>query len=187
MEIMTITDEAKKAIADLCNKAVLIEYDMILNYPRAINHIVNYEEIRDEQLINDLNTLGNDSLGHFNKIGNLVSELGHKSIWEIGACDKISDVLECLTHQVEKEKMAVKTYQDARRIALNNKTKVKGRDFFGKLIRVRDSVAEDVITADEVISILDRIILDEERHVRIAEDSVATYQHLLSDKNKTKL
>ena len=49
MEIVTITDKAKKAIADLCNKSVVVEYDMMLNYPRIIDHIVNFEEIKDEQ------------------------------------------------------------------------------------------------------------------------------------------
>jgi len=77
---------------------------MILNYPRAIDHIVNYEKIRDEQLINDLNKLGKDSVGHFNKISNLISKLGYEATWKTGVCSRIVDVMECLTEQVEKEK-----------------------------------------------------------------------------------
>ncbi len=46
-EIVTITDQAKKAISELCNESVVTEYDMILNYPRIIDHIVNFEKIKD--------------------------------------------------------------------------------------------------------------------------------------------
>ncbi len=35
-EIITITDEAKKTVAKLCNESVVVEYDMILNYPRIV-------------------------------------------------------------------------------------------------------------------------------------------------------
>ena len=43
MEIVSITDEAKEAIVELCNKSVTLEYDMIVNYPRIIDHIRNFE------------------------------------------------------------------------------------------------------------------------------------------------
>ena len=81
MEIVTITDEAKKAITRLCNEAVVFEYDMILNYPRIIDHIVNFEKIEDEQLIKDLNRLGLDSIGHFSKVKGMVENLGSDMAW----------------------------------------------------------------------------------------------------------
>ena len=179
MEIITITNEAKSAISTLCNKSVVVEYDMLLNYPRIIDHIINYEKIKDELLIKDLDKLGSDSLRHFNKMFNLVSQLGYEPVWQTSVLPRVIDVLEILERQLGKEKLVRDIYRDAKRIAMNSKTKVKGREFFGKFLRVKDAIPEDVITADEIISTFDRLILDEERHARIVEDSIATLNALM--------
>lgn len=47
MEYITITDQAKRAIANVFSQSVATEYDMILNYPRIIEHCINVEKITD--------------------------------------------------------------------------------------------------------------------------------------------
>ena len=64
MEIETITDDAKIAISGILNRSLLVEYDFILNYPRIIDRLVNYDDIHDEQLIGDLDRLGKESMKH---------------------------------------------------------------------------------------------------------------------------
>ncbi len=83
MDIVTITTDAKNAIAALFNKTILVEYDMILGYPRIIDHITNFEKMKDRQLINDISTLGRESLGHFQKMDNLIVRFGSRTVWQM--------------------------------------------------------------------------------------------------------
>lgn len=179
MDIVTITDEAKNAIAALYNKIILVEYDMILGYPRIVDYITNFEKIRDKQLINDLGLLGRDSLQHFQKMDSLITRLGYQAGWQIPILPRLVDVLDILEKQLEKENLARDTYREAKKVVMNNKTTVRGREFFGKFVRIRSGVDEDVVPADELINTLDRLILDEQRHARIVIDSIATLRMLL--------
>lgn len=175
MEIVTITEDAKQAIAALLNKSILVEYDMILNYPRIIDHITNYEEIKDETLTKDLDKLGRDSLRHFGKIDNLISQMGYQPSWQTTVFPRIIDALEILEEQLEKERLARDLYLEAKGIAMKNKTRAKGREFFDKFTRkMKGELEEDIVSADEIISTLDRLILDEEHHATVVEDSIAT-------------
>ena len=79
-----------------------------------------------------------------------------------------------MENQLIKERLARDTYLEAKHIVLDNKKKIRVREFFGKIIRVRDGIGEDIITADEIVNSLDRLIMDEERHARLVEDSIAT-------------
>ena len=174
MDIITITDDAMKAVADLCNKAILVEYDIIFNYPKLIDHITNFEKIKDDPLIHDIEILGKDSLGHYKIMDTLITRLGQQPAWQIGILPTVVDILNVMEAQLTKEIVARDTYRQAKSIVLNNKKKVRVREFFGKIIRVRDGIGEDIITADEILNILDRLIADEERHARLVKDSMAT-------------
>ena len=58
---------------------------------------------------------------------------------------------------------------------MKNKTRAKGREFFDKFTRkMKGELEEDIVSADEIISTLDRLILDEEHHATVVEDSIAT-------------
>lgn len=179
MDIVTVTDKAKSAISEILGAAVSIEYDMILNYPRLIDRLVNYQKIEDEALIKGLEQLGRDSLRHFGVTDSLMARMGYESAWEISAFPRLADILEILEKQLGKERAVRDMYRDAQRIAANNKAKVRGKEFFGKYVRIRESIPEDVVTADEIINTLDRIIRDEERHARVVEDSIATLKMLM--------
>ncbi len=179
MDIVTITTDAKNAIAALFNKTILVEYDMILGYPRIIDHITNFEKIKDRQLINDIDLLGRDSLRHFQKMDNLITRFGFQTAWQTPILPRLVGVVDVLEKQLEKENLVRDIYREAKKVAMNNKTTIRGREFFGKTFRVRSGIDEDVITADEIINTLDRVIMDEERHARIVKDSIATLNMLM--------
>jgi len=181
MEIETIKDDAKKTIAALCNKAITIEYDMILNYPRAIEHMVNHQKISDEQTIDEMNKLGKDSLGHFNTVSNLVTKLGYEPAWNMSVCDRIPDILHCLNEQLEKEEIARDTYKEIVDIAKRNKIKVKVQESFGRFIQDSGGLDKEILTADEVIDTCSRLMAQEEYHMRIAEDLIGALNVLMKE------
>jgi len=174
MDVITVTDDAMKAMADLCNKAILVEYDIIFSYPKLIDYISNFEKIEDDQLIHDVEILGRDSLRHHKTMDTLIARLGQQPAWQVGVLPTIVDILNVMEAQLTKEIFARDTYRQVKHIALNNKKKVRVREFFGKIIRVRDGIGEDIITVDEIVNSMDTLIADEERHARIVKDSMTT-------------
>lgn len=176
MEIISITDEAKKAIIELCNRAVTLEYDMIVNYPRIIDHIRNFEKIEDKQILADIESLGRESLGHFNKADRIVTNLGGELEWEADMLPRLVGVEDMLGIQLEKEREAFNTYTQAKQIALHNKKRVKVGGFFNSLLGKDIS---SIVQLDYIVNELDRLIADEERHARLAEDIIATHKSLL--------
>jgi len=183
VEIVTITDKAKEGIARLCNESVVIEYDMILNYPRIIDHIRNFEKINDEQLLNALEQLGKESLGHFGNIDRMIKDLGGETIWVANTLPRLVGIVDILGEQLAKEKAVRDIYQEAKKIAANNKTTVKSGGFFTRL-RVKDMLEKNFVSFENITRDLDRLIWDEERHARIVEDSIATFKSLLSKRGK---
>jgi len=177
MEIVTITDRAKEAIAKLCNETVVVEYDMILNYPRIVDHIINFEKIEDEQLIKGIDRLGKDSLGHFTKMDEMIRNLGDDMVWLTSTLPRLVDIVGILDSQLEREKAARDIYQEARKIAVANKIAAKPGGFFSRL-RGIDISEHNIVLFDKLINDLDRLISDEERHMRIVEDSIATFKAL---------
>ena len=178
-EIVTITDQAKKAIAELCNESLVVEYDMILNYPRIIDHIVNIEKIKDDQLVKDIEKLGRESLGHFGIIDGMIRSLGAETVWLPSILPRLVGVTSFLERQLEKEKIVRNLYTEARKIAIANKTTVKIGGIFN-LFRTKDISEKDIIPFEQVIRNLDRLVLDEMRHIKIVEDSIATHKALVS-------
>jgi len=179
MEIVTIADAAKKAIAELCRKSVVVEYDMILNYPRIIDHIVNFEKIKDEQLIKDIDRLGYDSLGHFSKMDGIIRNLGGEMVWAPSTLPRLVDVVDILERQLEKEKAARDLYKEAKKIAMNSKTTIKVGGFFQRLKGIEVSEL-NIMPYEQLINDLDRLIFDEERHIKMAQDSIVTFKALTS-------
>jgi bacterioferritin (cytochrome b1) len=180
MKIETIKESGKKAIVEILNKALQVEYTKIVNYPRLIDRIVTVDHIHDEQLNKDLEQVGKDSTRHLGWVGELILKFGGKPIWQIEVIDRLVDAKEMLAHQLEKEKEALSLYQEAKRVAEKNKVKVQVRDFFGRLIRMEDELPYDVVNIDDVFSTLDRIIIDETHHIRLIHDSIATLNMLMN-------
>ncbi|MFC2005604.1 hypothetical protein ACFLVG_01415 [Chloroflexota bacterium] len=173
MEIITITDKAKVEIAKLCKETVVTEYDMILNYPRIIDHMVNYEKINDQQLVKDIDKLGKDSLGHFSKMDLIIQNLGGEMAWLPSTLPRLVGVHDELEKQLKKEEAARDLYKEARQIARKNKITVKVGGFLDRLMG-KDISGQNFVSFEQIINDLDRLISDEERHIRVVKDSMAT-------------
>jgi len=90
------------------------------------------------------------------------------------------DVNNLLAQQLDKEKLVLSLFQQAKHLAEQNRVKVKVKDFFGRLIRMEAELPIDVVNINDVISILNRIIIDEKKHIRLVEDSIATLNMLMN-------
>jgi len=178
METITITKEAKKGLIEMFNKSLEFEYGFILNYPRIIENMENMENIHDEQLNQDLQRLGMESIRHFNDLDNMIVKLGGEARWNFGVIERLDDVQEILIKQLGKEKGAMYLFEQARKLVQGSKIKVKVGTFFNRLVKNTDGLIEDIVTVNEIMIILEREIADEKRHIRICEDSVATLKAL---------
>ena len=176
MAIETLKRDNKKSVAEKLNRALQVEYDLIFNYPRVIDKLVNIEKIHDERLNSMIEVLGIESLRHFTEVDNLIVKLGGETQWSFEVIDRLVDVEEILAKQLEREKWVVSWYTSAKRIAEQNKVKAGG--VLGKLTGSPGVLPEDFIDANEIINTLDRIIRDEKRHALLVQNSINTLKRL---------
>ncbi len=180
IEVETISKDGKIALIALLNKAIQVEYGLILNYPRIIEYLVGYEKINDELFISDLERLGEDSTRHLGWVVDIIKSLGGEPVWQMGITERLFDARKLGTQQLEKEKMAVELYKEVVHVARMNVVKEKVLEFSGKLIKTdRNGLQEEVREASEVIDRLERIEIDEIRHVKTVHDMLATYDFLM--------
>ncbi|MFC1962795.1 hypothetical protein ACFLWB_02215 [Chloroflexota bacterium] len=172
----TIKKDAKKAIVQLLNKVLIVEYDLILNSPRILDKVVSIDEINDEQFNKDMGRLSKDSLRHFSQVVALIRELGGEPNWNFYVAERLTDVEKLLGQQVAKEKTAISLYEKAKQVARQNTIPIKS-SFWGALFD-RNYDPENAVNVNDMISVLDRHIADENAHVRLVEDSVATLNAL---------
>jgi len=180
MEIETIKDAGKVALVDMLNRGLQVEYGLILNYPRIIDKLIMVDKINDAQLNKDLEQIGKDSFRHSGALGKLIGQLGGEALWRVDIIERLVDVETMLAQQLDKEKTALLLYQQAEHVAAQNKTKVHVKDFWGRLIRMEDEIPIDVVNLDDIIRTLDRIIIDETKHVKLVENSIATLKMLMN-------
>ena len=169
MEVETLTDDGKTILIGLINNALFIEYDFILNYPRMIDKLVNYDKINDEMLINNLERLGSESMKHFNYGITLIEKLGGETI------ERLEEVEDLLIKQLEKEKEAISIYRTAILAVHKNKQRAKVKEFFNMLIHANDNLPIK-ITVSELTEHLNIELAEENNHVKLVEDSIAILQ-----------
>ena len=172
MAIETLRKDDKKSVAEKLNRALQVEYDLIFNYPRVIDKLVNINKIHDERLNSIIEVLGIESLRHFTEVDNLIVKLGGETQWRIEVIDGLVGVEEILAMQLEREKRVASWYTSAKRIVEQNKVKAGG--VLGKLTGSSGVLPEDFIDANEIINTLDRIIRDEKRHAMLVKNSINT-------------
>jgi bacterioferritin (cytochrome b1) len=175
VEVETLTDDGKTILIGLINNALIIEYDFILNYPRMIDKLVNYDKINDEMLINNLERLGSESMKHFNHGITLIEKLGGEPKWQIGTIERLEEVEDLLMKQSGKEKEAISIYRAAILAVHKNKQKAKVKGFFNMLIHANDNLPIK-ITVSELIEHLNIELAEENNHVKLVEDSIAMLQ-----------
>ena len=172
-EVDLITDSGKRAIVDLLNRSLQVEYGMILNYPRLLDQIVGIDEIPDKLIPGNLESLGKESFRHAGKVGQLIVQLGGEPQWDIEVIDRIIDIGSMLVQQLEKEKAALSMYQQAKLVAQQNQAKAKG--FLRGLMGWGSEESHSVVKRSEVISILSGLINDETRHVQVVKNTIAAW------------
>ncbi len=181
MGTVTITEDGKRAVMSLLNDSLQIEYEFMMNYPRCIEILVNKHKITDEQLIGDIKICADDSTRHFNEISQLIESLGGKPVWKTSVIGQWDDIPSRINDQLKREKEVLAIFKDINRILQQNKVEIKDRKFFGKTFTVRSEPQEAVVTLNEIKSIIDRETSDEIKHIRLAENSIATIRALLPE------
>ena len=166
----TIKDDAKKSIVGLLNKSLQVEYDFLFGYPRVIDKLVNIDKINDKQIIDTIETLIKESQIHFDEIDKFVRKCGCETIWNINVVDWSVDVEECLIQLLDKENWVISWYQAAKRVA--NQNKVKTGNILSRLTEGTDILPEDFIDVNELVSMFDRHIAEEEKHISLCEGSI---------------
>lgn len=121
-----ITPEGKKAIVDLLNQSIQVEYGLILNYPRIMDQIKNIDKFHSEEFANSVERLGKDSFRHATIVAKLIEELGGKPEFELVVIDRMIDIQSMLVEQLAKEKSVMSIYQDAKRIGQYTSSKISG-------------------------------------------------------------
>jgi len=161
-KINRITNKGKKAITDLLNRAMQVEYGVILNYPRIIDQLIKIDNNTNNTLISNLEHLGKDSFRHSSEVSKLIDELGGKVMWEMVAIDVMIDVRSMLVEQLEKEKLAMATYENAKHIAQENQAKPQG---FLDIFSSRRVETRDNVWRSKVIHTLNRLQQEELNHI----------------------
>ena len=101
-EVDRITEEGKKAIINLLNKSIQVEYDMVMNYPRIMDQIKNIDKSQSEEFINNCERLGKDSFRHATIATKLIEELGGKPEFEMLVIDRMIDIQKALIEQLAR-------------------------------------------------------------------------------------
>jgi len=166
----TLKKDAKKSVVAKLNRALQVEYDLIFNYPRMIDKLVNINKVHDERLNNIIEALGIESLRHFTEVDNLIVKLGGETQWRFEVIDRLVDVEEILAMQLKKEKWVVSWYTSVKQIAEQGKA--------GFLDRL--AIGSDFVDANEIINMMDRLIRDEKRHAMLIEEAVNTLKKLMN-------
>ncbi len=178
MAIETLRKDDKKSVAEKLNRALQVEYDLIFNYPRVIDKLVNIEKIHDERLNSMIEVLGIESLRHFTEVDNLIVKLGGETQWSFEVIDRLVNVEEILAMQLKREKWVVSWYISVKRIAEQNK--VKAGAFLSRLTGSSGILPEGFIDANEIINMMDRLIRDEKRHAMLVKNSINTLKTLMN-------
>jgi len=178
MAIETLKEDDKKSVVAKLNRALQVEYDLIFNYPRVIDKLVNINKIHDERLNSTIEALGKESLRHFTEVDNLIVKLGGETQWRIEVIDGLVDVEEILAMQLKREKWVVSWYTSVKRIAEQNKVKAGG--FLSRLTGSSGILPEGFIDANEIINMMDRLIRDEKRHAMLVKNSIGTLKKLMN-------
>jgi len=168
-EIDRITKEGKEAIVKLLNDCLDVEYGVILNYPRILDQIINIDTTQSEEFAANVERLGKDSFRHATIVAKIIEELGGKPDFETIVIERMIDIHSMLVAQLGKEKLAMSTYKDAKRIAETSQAKAKG--FFGRLSSGREE-SEDNISRSKLIEILTGLESDEASHIKRVETAL---------------
>ncbi len=168
-----ITDNAKRAMVDLLNRIIQMEYGFIINYPRIIDQIVSIEEVPDQQIVDDLERLGKDSTEHLGIVGQLITRLGGETRWRVNVIGRMVDIDNLIEQQVAWEKAAMPLYLETKRLAQDHSVRSTG---LMERLRATFGADPDPAPRGETIRLLEHLASQERTHLRLVEDVLATYR-----------
>ncbi len=177
-DVDRITDDGKRAIVNILNKGLAVEYTHIINYPRFIDQMVNIDEVPDnDPCVVVLKQLGEESVRHANIVMALITQLGGEPHLVVEPVARMSDVYGMCREQLEKEKDNMDLFQQAKAVAQNNQMKT----FKGKLeetINVIGNRPSDTLKRSQVVQLMTRLENDELRHMRLLDRAISDFiQH----------
>ena len=170
-EVDRITEDGKKAIVGLLNESVKTEYSHIVNYPRFIDHLINIDRIPSESIPPSLEHLGKDSVRHFGLTFQLIKQLGDEPQWEIVVVARMPDPRYEISKQMEKEKLSLSLWQQAKSVA--EQSQVKGLGGILWSIRTLRGLLDEAVGRNDVIRILGEMAKDEEHHIMLLQDAIS--------------
>ena len=166
----TIKEDAKKSVVEQFNRLLQVEYDFLFGYPRVIDKLVNIDKIHDEQVIKTIELVVKESIHHFDDVDKIIRKCGGEPMWNINVVGWSVDVEGMLLQLLEKENYAISWYRAVNRTAEQNRVKASGP--LSRLTGSANILPEDFIDVDELISISESHIADEEKHIRMVKAAV---------------
>lgn len=126
-------------ILDLLNRALKLEYSIIIHMPRIASGIKD-EETKDLAI-----TLGNASVKHADTVANAITSLGGNPEWGFEAAPMGKDLIEIFEQQLDKEKLARDLHQQSANLISDKLLKLRfaqlAKDEEGHIQIVNDILA----------------------------------------------
>jgi len=94
-------DEKLEQVNAILNKALTLEYTLIVHYPRIASMI------KDQETRNLANELGRASVKHADVVANAIIRLGGQPEWSFEFFPEQGDLVAIFETQLEKEKLAL--------------------------------------------------------------------------------
>ncbi|MFC2005603.1 ferritin-like domain-containing protein [Chloroflexota bacterium] len=164
-----ITNDGKMAIVTLLNKALDVEYNNIMNYPRFIDQLVNINRMPDKQSAWVLEHLGKDSVRHSGVVVQLIEQLGGEFHLSVDTVDRISNIDDMLRQQMGKEKQALSIFRQAKEVSSHNQVEER-RSILEQMFRVKRDRPDDPVKRSSVTRLLTKLMEDEEHHIIILKE-----------------
>lgn len=102
-----VTKKNLPRILDLLNKALNLEYSLIVHYPRLAS------TIQDEDTKVQVQKLGSASIKHADVVANAISKLGGIPFWSFNPYPETANLVKTFQVQLEKEKLALQLHQQS--------------------------------------------------------------------------
>ena len=130
-------------VIDSLNKALRLEYSLIVHYPRLAN------TIKDEETRKLVLQLGSASIHHADVVANTISQLGGEPDWSLDFYPEDLDLVEVFQTQREKEKLALELHRE-------NAASVPSDSLASELSALANEEEQHIRTVDRILSRLKR-------------------------------
>ena len=180
MEHIAITKKARSEITDICKATIAIEYEILLGYPKIVDHLRKFEDSPDSSLLTNYDLLGKESLKHYTIIDELIRKLGSEMTIVSSIPPQIEDIVNYARTLLEKEKTTRDLYVSARNIA-KNKEKIVKRGRLFNLFRANNESASESSFINQITLKFDSIIKEKEFHIELAKKSLETLRRMPAD------